>query len=230
MVGLGGTGELKPLLTDHTAQIYSGTWPTWPKYDDQTLESVSAVLKSGRWSISGPSAGEECKERLFSTTFAAYNGTPYCIPTSSGTSALILSLQALNIGPGQEVLIPGLTCVACVLAVMATGATPILVDVDASTMAISASDARSKITIKTAGIIIVHPYCNLAEIGQFLDLSKQFNLPIIEDCAQSHGVSYQGQKLGLLVSLVVLVSKTVKPCQPERGCRNNERTIACTEN
>ncbi|MEB0138392.1 MULTISPECIES: DegT/DnrJ/EryC1/StrS family aminotransferase [unclassified Undibacterium] len=104
-------------------------WPKWPTYNDETERALLSVMRSGRWTISGPFTGETTKERIFSKNFAAYCDSEYCTPVTSGTASLTIALLALGVGAGDEVLIPGLTWVACASATMAVGAVPIMVDV-----------------------------------------------------------------------------------------------------
>ena len=110
--------------------VRTKSWPRWPKVTNNTEKIIADVLHSGRWAISGSYAGQECFERKFARAFASYNGTRYCVPCTSGSTALTLALRALDIGPDQEVLVPGLTWVACPAAVCEVGAIPILVDID----------------------------------------------------------------------------------------------------
>lgn len=172
------------------------SWPRWPRADQETERTLLQVLHSGRWALSGAYAGEACFERRFAKAFAAYHGVPYCTPTTNGSSALTLALLALNVGPGDEVLVPGLTWVACASAVLGIGAVPILVDVDRDNLAMSPSDAKAAITTRTRAILIVHPFCTLAAIDEFLALSSATGIPLIEDCSQAHGATWKHQRVG----------------------------------
>ena len=171
-------------------------WPKWPRADRGAERVLLDVLHSGRWALSGAYAGETCYERRFATAFAEYNGVPYCTPTTSGTAALTLALLALNIGPGDEVLVPGLTWVACASAVLAIGAVPVLVDVDEESLAMSPAAAKKAVNGRTQAIMIVHPFCTLAAIDDFLALSRAAGIPLIEDCSQAHGATWAGQRVG----------------------------------
>jgi L-glutamine:scyllo-inosose aminotransferase/L-glutamine:2-deoxy-scyllo-inosose/3-amino-2,3-dideoxy-scyllo-inosose aminotransferase len=145
--------------------------------------------------------GECCYERRFAAAFAEYHGVAYCTPTTSGTAAIMLALLSLDVGPGDEVLVPGLTWVACASSVLAVGAVPVLVDVDHDNLAMSPGAARDAITDRTRAILIVHPFCTLAAIDEFLSLSRASGIPLIEDCSQAHGAAWRGQRVGTFGSV-----------------------------
>lgn len=178
------------------APIRSRPWPSWPRFDEGTERSLLGVLRSGRWAVSGAYAGETCWERKFAGRFAEFHGVPYCTPTTSGTGSLTLALLALGVGPGDEVLVPGLTWVACASVVLAVGAVPILVDVEPDTLAMSVSAARAALGPKTRAIMLVHPFCTLADVDAFVALAAETGIPIIEDCSQAHGAELRGRKVG----------------------------------
>lgn len=171
-------------------------WPKWPRADSSTLRAVQEVLDSSRWAVSGPYDGRECFERRFSRAFADFHEVDYCTPTTSGTAALTIALQALGVGRGDEVLVPGLTWVACASAAANIGAVPILVDIDPQTLAMDPQQARAAYTPRTAAILIVHPYCSVADLDAFTRLSAELGIPLIEDCAQAHGARWQGRPVG----------------------------------
>lgn len=171
-------------------------WPKWPKVTASIQEQLIQALHSGRWAISGPYLGNECYERKFSKAYANYMQAKFCIPTTSGTNALRLALLALGIGAGDEVLVPGITWVACASVVVSTGAVPILVDIEPSTLTMSLNLARRAITAKTKAIMLVHLYGSVGNLDGFIDLSQETGIPIIEDCAQAHGTEWNGEKVG----------------------------------
>lgn len=171
-------------------------WPTWPRADSSTLRAVQEVLGSSRWAVSGPYDGRECFERRFSRAFADFHGVGYCTPTTSGTTALTIALQALGVGRGDEVLVPGLTWVACASAAVNIGAVPILVDIDPQTLAMDPQQARAACSPRTAAVLVVHPYCSVADLDAFTVLSAEAGIPLIEDCAQAHGARWRGQPVG----------------------------------
>lgn len=180
------------------APVRTRAWPKWPRANLETERVLLQVLHSGRWALSGAYVGETCYERRFATAFAEYHGVPYCTPTTSGTASLTLALLALDVGPGDEVLVPGLTWVACASAVLAIGAVPVLVDVDHDSLAMSPGAAKEAITDRTRAILLVHPFCTLAALDRFLALSRATGIPLIEDCSQAHGAAWKGQRVGTL--------------------------------
>lgn len=171
-------------------------WPIWPRADENTEKLLKDVLCSGRWTISGCYTGKKPYERQFAEAFAKFHNVPYCVPTANGSSALKIALEALDVGYGKEVLVPGLTWVACASSVLATGAIPILVDIDPDSLCMSPQVARKSITKNTGAIMLVHLYSRIADLEGFLALSEETGVPIIEDCSQAHGAIWKGQRVG----------------------------------
>lgn len=171
-------------------------WPQWPRGDLNTEHLLLDVLRSGRWAISGLYNGQELYERRFAEAFAKYNGGGFCVPTANGSSALTIALEALGVGVGSEVLVPGLTWVACASSVARIGAIPVLVDVENDTLCMSVEAARKVISPRTAAIMVVHLYCTVADLDGFATLSEQTGIPLLEDCSQSHGAKWKGHRVG----------------------------------
>ena len=132
----------------------------------------------------------------FEANFAKAHHVQYCLGTSSGTDSLHLALWALNIGLGDEVIVPVNTFFATAEAVSIAGATPVFVDNDPITFNISISSIESKITPKTKAIIPVHLYGQTADMDPILKIAKKHQLFVIEDCAQSHLETYKGNPTG----------------------------------
>lgn len=173
------------------------TWPVWPEYDEAEMNSLLGdVLRSRRWTVRGWWTGVPTKDREFSEKFARYNGVNYCVTTSSGSTALALALEALDIGYGDEVIVPGLTWVAVPIAVLNVNAIPVLVDVDPETGCLSAEGISDAIGPKTRAIIVVHQHCRMADVETIHEIAKNNNLQLIEDCSQSHGAIFGGRKAG----------------------------------
>lgn len=171
-------------------------WPKWPRADECTEGALLDVLHCGRWTISGMYPGTELFERRFARAFAEFNGARYCVPTTSGTAALTIALEALNVGSGDEVLVPGVTWVACASAVANLGAVPVLTDVEPQTLCMSVDAAKSAINERTRAILLVHLYCSIADLDGFLALSRDSGIPLLEDCAQAHGAVFRGKRVG----------------------------------
>lgn len=132
----------------------------------------------------------------FEKKFAEYCNTKYALGTNSCTSALYLSLLAIDVGKGDEVIVPVNTYIATALSVKYTEAKPVFVDAKEDTFNIDPEKIEEKITPKTKAIIVVHLYGLPAEMEAIENIAKKHNLKIIEDCAQAHGAEYEGKKVG----------------------------------
>lgn len=152
-------------------------------------EAVQRVMHSGYY-ILGPEV------EAFEAEFADYCGAKHCIGVANGLDALTLSLTALGIGAGDEVIVPSNTYIATWLAVSQCGATPIPVEPSLSTYNIDPSKIEAAITQRTKAILPVHLYGQPADLAPILALAKQYNLKVVEDAAQAHGATYQGQRIG----------------------------------
>lgn len=132
--------------------------------------------------------GEECKK--FEEEFAAYCGVKYCVGVATGLDALYLILKAMNIGTGDEVIVPSNTYIATALAVSYAGATPVFVEPDIKTYNIDVSKIEEKITSKTKAIIAVHLQGRTADMDGVKAIADKYNLKVIEDAAQAHGATF----------------------------------------
>jgi len=133
---------------------------------------------------------------LFEEAFAKFCGVKHAVAVNNGTAALHLSLVALGLRPGDEVLVPTVTFIATANAVRYCGATPVFVDVCPGTMNIDTKQIEHKITSKTRGIIPVHLYGHPAEMNPIINIAKKHGLFVIEDAAEAHGAEYLGKKVG----------------------------------
>lgn len=139
--------------------------------------------------------GEQLKK--FEENFAKYCGCKYCVGVGNGLDGLTLSLRALGVKAGDEVIVPSHTYIATVLAISSVGATPILVEPD-KYYVIDPNKIEEKITNKTKAIIVVHLYGQCANMEPIVDIAKKHNIKILEDAAQAHGAMYKGKKAGNL--------------------------------
>jgi dTDP-4-amino-4,6-dideoxygalactose transaminase len=153
--------------------------------------AVIRVLASGQV-ILGPEVA------AFEREVAAYCGAAHGIGCASGSDALLLALAALNIGPGDEVVLPTFTFFATAGAVARTGATPVFADIDADTLNIDPDQVADRITPRTKAIIPVHLYGQCANMDALRRIANHRNIPLIEDAAQSFGAEYRGVKAGVL--------------------------------
>src|SRR5258705_9933950 len=134
--------------------------------------------------------------KVFEEEFAKYAGFQHCIGCGNGTDALELALGALGVGPGDEVLVPALTWVSSAICASQIGAKPVFVDTLADTYTIDPSKIEAKITSRTKAIIPVHLYGLPADMETIMAIARKHNLRVVEDCAQAHGATYKGQKVG----------------------------------
>lgn len=156
--------------------------------EPQIQERMNRVLEHGQY-IMGPEV-RELEERL-----ADYVGAEHCISVASGTEALLISLMALDIGPGDEVITTPFTFVATVEVIVLLGITPVFVDIEPDTCNINASKIESKITSRTKAIMPVSLYGQCADMDEINGIAARHgNIPVIEDAAQSFGATYKGRK------------------------------------
>ena len=133
--------------------------------------------------------------KKFEQDYANFLNIKHCIAVGNGTDAIEIALKALNIGEGDEVIVPALSWIATSEAVSNIEATPIFIDIDES-FNIDVNLIETKITSKTRAIIVVHLYGHPADMDKIVRIAKKKNLKIIEDCAQSHNAEFNGQKIG----------------------------------
>jgi perosamine synthetase len=132
----------------------------------------------------------------FEGQFSDYSDCKYGVTVSNGTVALHVSLVALGVGKGDEVIIPDLTFAATINAVLHANATPVIVDVEESSWCIDPKEIKKAITSKTKAIIPVHLYGQVCDMDSIMGLAEQYDLKVIEDCAEAHGATFKGKKVG----------------------------------
>ncbi|MDA7803421.1 aminotransferase class I/II-fold pyridoxal phosphate-dependent enzyme [Crocinitomix sp.] len=132
----------------------------------------------------------------FESEFSKYCGVDFGVATSNGTVAIHLALEALGVGKGDEVIVPDLTFAATINAVLYAGATPVIVDVDVDRWTICPNAIEKAITAKTKAIIPVHVYGQPCEMDRIMDISQKHKLFVVEDCAEAHGATFKGEKVG----------------------------------
>lgn len=154
---------------------------------DKIDAGIQSVLTHGQY-ILGPEV-TELEEKL-----AAYVGAKYCITCANGTDALQIAQMAFGIGPGDEVITPGFTYIATAETVALLGAKPVYVDVNSKTYNLDVEKLEAAITPKTKAIIPVSLYGQCADFDAINAIATKYNLPVIEDAAQSFGATYKGRK------------------------------------
>jgi dTDP-4-amino-4,6-dideoxygalactose transaminase len=158
-------------------------------YKIEIDEAIQRVLDRGRYIL-----GEEV--RNFEGEFASYIGVDHAVGLGSGTEALHVALAACQVGVGDEVITVSHTAVATVAAIELTGATPILVDIEPDFFTLDPRQLRAAITSRTRAVIPVHLYGQPANLEPIMEIAREHNLRVIEDCAQAHGATYQGKRVG----------------------------------
>ena len=165
----------------------------WPHYDDEQIDAVAEILRSGRvnyWT------GEQ--GRLFEKEYADFVGCRYGIAVANGTVALELALYALDIGEGDEVVTTSRTYVATASAIVLRGATPVFADVDLDSQNLTLENIEKVVTQKTKAIIAVHLAGWPCPMDDLMAFAEERGIKLIEDCAQAHGATYKGKQVGSL--------------------------------
>ncbi len=157
---------------------------------NRELREAFARVFEASWYIDGE------EDKKFESAFARYCGVDYCVGVGNGLDALMLSLKALNVGPGDEVIVPSNTYIATALSVTYVGATPVFVDPDIRTFNIDPQKTEAAITSRTKAIMPVHLYGQPCDMDAITENARTHHLYVIEDCAQAHGAVYKGQKIG----------------------------------
>jgi perosamine synthetase len=167
-----------------------------PDITDKEIEAVCAVLRGPDLSL-GPKLGQ------FEQTFADYVGTKRAVAVNSGTSGLFLSMLALEIGPGDEVITTPFTFVASATSIMMAGARPVFVDIDPVSLNIDPAKIESVITEKTKAILPVEVFGNPAGFDTVCEIARKHNLPVIEDSCEALGSALKGKKAGTFGTMSV---------------------------
>lgn len=173
--------------------VRTAPFPAWPFFDDDEVAAATQALRSGNvnyWT------GEEC--RLFEKEFAAKCKVDYAVAVSNGTVALEACLAALNIGPGDEVIVTPRSYIASASCAVMRGARPVFADVDLDSQNITAASIEKAITNRTRAIIAVHLAGWPCDMDPILALAKTRGISVIEDCAQACGALYKGRPVGSL--------------------------------
>ncbi len=163
--------------------------PAKPLIEEEEIEAVKRVLKSGRLT-QGPVTEE------FEREFAKYNSVKYAIAVSSGTAALYIALIAAGVKPGDEVITTSYTFIATANTIVYAGAIPVFADINPDTYNIDPKSIEEAITSRTKAILIVHLFGQPCDVDPIIDIAREHNLVLIEDCAQAHGALYKGRMVG----------------------------------
>ena len=189
------------------------SWPRWPYWDDNVLDSIVKTTKSRIWCRIQSKSGTV---PTFEKKFAQLMGTKLCVATGSGTQALHTCVEALGIGAGDEIITSPYTDPGTIASILAARALPVLADLDRQSYQLDPKDVERRITENTKAIMPVHMMGQPCNMDAICEIAKKHNLKVIEDAAQAHLAEYKGKKLGTIGDL---------------GCFSfqSSKTIACGE-
>ena len=183
----------KELAINSGPRVRERPYPPWPALGADDVEAAAGVLRSGQLTqLTGGAVA------AFEDAFASWHGVMHCVATSSGTSAIHTVLAALDIGPGDEVIVPAHTFIASATPVLHQRATPVFADVDDRTFCISPASVAERITDRTKAIITVHLNGHPADLDALLAMAEPRGIAVVEDAAQAHGGLYRGRKVGTI--------------------------------
>jgi len=205
----------RPLIEDR--------FPGWPVWDQTEIRRVQDVIESGVWGVGGVCLAE------FSKQFAEFQQVNYVLPVANGTVAIEIALEALDIGCGDEVIVPAYTFVATAVAPLRLGIKPVLVDVQPDTFNIDPAAIEAAITGKARAIIPVHFGGNMCDMDRIMRLAERYGLVVIEDCAHAHGAHLYGQYAGTFGEIGTFSFQSSKTlCCGEGGAvvTHSERLLA----
>jgi dTDP-4-amino-4,6-dideoxygalactose transaminase len=188
-------------------------WPPWPYADDQIVNAVVKTTRSGIWCRIQSANGSV---PTFEKEYAKLMGSRFCVATGSGTQALHTCVEALGIGPGDEVITSPYTDPGTISSILSARALPVLADLDPASYQLDPVQVEKRITENTRAIMPVHMMGQPCHLERILAIASNHNLAVIEDAAQAHLAEYQGKKLGTIAPL---------------GCFSfqSSKTIACGE-
>jgi dTDP-4-amino-4,6-dideoxygalactose transaminase len=188
-------------------------WPKWPYVDDKVVESIVKTTKSGAWCRID---GGNSTVRTFEQEYPKLMGAKYCVATGSGTQALSTCVEALGIGPGDEVITSPYTDMGTISSILTSRALPVLADLDPDSYQIDPKDVKRRITANTKALMPVHIMGQPCDIDSIMAIAKEKNLKVIEDACQAHFATHRGRTIGTIGNV---------------GCFSfqSTKTIACGE-
>lgn len=190
------------------------TWPQWPYMDEKVVDAVAKTVRSRLWCrINNPVNGTVA---TFEKEWAAMLQANYCVATGSGTQSLNTCVEALGIGPGDEVITSPYTDMGTIASILVSRALPVLVDIDRESFQLDPAIVAKRITPNTKAIMPIHIMGQPCDMDRILAIAKQHNLYVIEDACQAHLGQFRGKRLGTLGHV---------------GCFSHQssKTIACGE-
>ncbi len=208
-----------------TPAITAKRWPDWPYIDEKVISEVVETTKSGIWCrIQSP----DNKVQRFENEFARLMGIKTSIATGSGTQSLNTCVEALGIGPGDEVITSPYTDPGTIASILVSRALPVMADLDPDSFQLDPDDVERRITKRTKALMPVHMMGQPCNMERIMEIAKKHNLKVIEDSAQAHFAEYQGKKAGLIGDVGCFSFQTSKVlCCGEGGgiISNNEELM-----
>ena len=200
------------------------SWPEWPYWDDKVIESVTKTTKSRIWCrIQSPTGTVP----TFEKEFAKLTGAKFCVATGSGTQSLHTCVEALGIGPGDEVITSPYTDPGTIASILSARALPVLADLDPASFQLDPDEVAKRITENTKAIMPVHMMGQPCDIDRIMAIAKKHNLKVIEDAAQAHLAEHRGRKLGTIgdVGCFSFQSSKVLACGEGGGIIGNDEAL-----
>ena len=199
LAGMLGSATVPNLLAAETDKpvklggkpVRKAAFPVWPVYDETEEQALLEVLHSKKWF-----RGEGQYVNHFEDAYIQKTGAKHCVATANGTSAVLAALGVLDVGPGDEVIVPPYTFVATINAVLMHHALPVFVDTDIDTFQIDANKMEAAISDRTVAMLPVHLGGGVSNLDTIMDISKRRNLPVVEDACQAHLAEWRGKKVG----------------------------------
>lgn len=170
-------------------------WPKWPYVDEAIVERVADTVRTGKWCRKDIKGGNV---DTFEQAYADLLGARGCVCTGSGTQALHTVVEALGIGPGDEVITSPYTDMGTIASILSARALPVLADIDKESFQIDPKDVEFRINRRTKALMPIHIMGQSCEMDRFLEMARRHNLKLIEDACQAHLAEYRGQKCGTL--------------------------------
>jgi len=184
------------LALNGAAAVRTKLYPGWPRGGDEEKQWLDKVLKSSRWFAGLQGDDPEALGTLFGKRFADLHGARYALPVSNGSTAIEVALRALDIRPGQEVIVPPYTFISTVTSVLMVGAVPVFADIDPQSYCMDPDDVLGRIGPNTRAILPVHLAGHMADMPRLKDVAESKNLALIEDCAQAIDADLNDKKAG----------------------------------
>ena len=178
-------------MNSHDAKI-----PSWPQWDKDDLDTIRNVIESGRWWAGSPTGHSGEHFWKFQEEFAQFCEAKHAFAVTNGTHALEIALMALDIGMGDEVIVPDMTFFASASSVISTNAVPIFAEINSKTYNIDENKIESLINNRTKAILVVHLGGMPVKMDVACEIAKNHNLFVVEDCAHAHGSRFKGKRLG----------------------------------